>query len=588
MMMTFVPELNKSLTEPQLAIWEGRSGLPKEKEEAYRKRWRGETTPPPEKSKAGAVEECRFRGDRTGDTVGCSGCRGKVDLHVYSCEVYGECVMSGPTKGVAGCRGCIDRQDPLPPKVFPTPSVRHLLYHICPLDGPNGAWRWNVDQLRQRLHLFNGTRVVAVATDPPEGRKPQPEGPFAPVGRETTYPCASFEDVVKEFGEDAAGIEFVKVENDPSLCEVASHLPLFARLADNTGPEDVLFWGHNKGATRPPGSVTERWTEALYETYLDYWPVVEDLLERYPVVGAFKKLGRQWPAEQSTSDWHYSGSFFWARCRELFKKDWERIDEFWSGIEPYPSLHFSAAEAGCIFHEGRMQDVQLYDPAYWDSTVTPALERFRKTYVRSQKACSLPLLPDLKDRYDKLVSTPSDINEHLHTLRSYASRCGRVVEFGVRTAMSTTALLAGVWEGVGTLVSYDTCPSKEAAELEKICKLFEFRIGSSVPIQVVPEKYQKFIGDTPVVEIPRCDMLFIDTIHEAWCLKEELERHAGKVSRYIFMHDTTLYGITGSDGKPGLVSAILSFLLGHPEWEVHRVWSNNNGLTMLKRRSDKD
>ncbi len=265
------------------------------------------------------------------------------------------------------------------PAIFTPVTTRHLLYHLYPLDGPNGVWRWNVEQLCKRMDLFNGRRIVAVAFDPITGRKPDPpQNQGGPSGRQhVRYPCASAADVVDAFGEYADGIEFIHVENDPELCELASFDQLFGRLRDHTAPDEAIFYGHSKGTTHPPGSITRAWTEALYETNLDHWPRVGDLLERFPVVGAFKKVGRGWPSHQSMSRWHYSGSFYWLRNAELYAKPWRKIDRFWSGIEPWPSLHFSEHEAGCVFHERPVMKMNLYDPRYWTRVVRPELERFR-------------------------------------------------------------------------------------------------------------------------------------------------------------------------------------------------------------------
>ena len=46
--------------------------------------------------------------------------------------------------------------------------------------------------------------------------------------------------------------------------------------------------------------------------------------------------------------------------------------------------------------------------------------------------------------YAALCARPSDINEHLPTLRAYAERVDSVVEMGVRGVVSTWALLAGL------------------------------------------------------------------------------------------------------------------------------------------------
>jgi hypothetical protein len=134
----------------------------------------------------------------------------------------------------------------------------------------------------------------------------------------------------------AAGVEFVRVPNDPNLREVASFLPLFEPLAAAYKPGDVALWAHAKGTTRHPGHVAGRWAEVMAESLLDYWPAVADVLAEKPLAGSFLKYGPGWRPTDSRSDWHYSGSWFWFRCADLFgKPDWRRIDQFWSGIEPF-------------------------------------------------------------------------------------------------------------------------------------------------------------------------------------------------------------------------------------------------------------
>ena len=49
----------------------------------------------------------------------------------------------------------------------------------------------------------------------------------------------------------------------------------------------------------------------------------------------------------------------------------------------------------------------------------------------------------LQEIYEGLCSTPSDINEHLPTLKKYAEECEHITEMGVRWVVSTYALLMG-------------------------------------------------------------------------------------------------------------------------------------------------
>jgi hypothetical protein len=171
---------------------------------------------------------------------------------------------------------------------------------------------------------------------------------------------------------------FIHVENDPQLREVKTFLSLFSRVM-TLDPREITLCAHAKGVTQPANHPTaHRWTEILYEVFLDHWPLVEGHLRAYPVTGAFQKMGPGWSQSQSNSDWHYSGSWFAFRSKDLFSKpNWHKIDRFWSGIEPYPSQHFSHADAGCLFHRGKVPGVNLYDGEYLRTVVEPALARWK-------------------------------------------------------------------------------------------------------------------------------------------------------------------------------------------------------------------
>jgi hypothetical protein len=249
---------------------------------------------------------------------------------------------------------------------------RHLLYHLLPVAG-NGRWQWNVGRLRVWLPLFDGLKLVAVMTD---GERDYTRGSPAPDGARVPLELDAAEDVEAAFA-GCPGVEFVRIPNDPNLREVVSHGPLFERLASAYAPGDVALWAHAKGTTRHPGHPAERWADMLYQAMLGYWPLVERTLQTKSLAGCFKKYGKGWDAKDSVSDWHYSGSWFWFRCADLFAKDWRRIDQFWSGIEPYPSQHFHHSEAGAVFFEGRVPQMNLYSARYWDRHVRPAWAKWQ-------------------------------------------------------------------------------------------------------------------------------------------------------------------------------------------------------------------
>jgi hypothetical protein len=167
--------------------------------------------------------------------------------------------------------------------------------------------------------------------------------------------------------------------------------------------------------------------------------------------------------------------------------------------------------------------------------------------------------------YEQAAKTPGDINEHAPTLRELARKCEHVTEFGVRRGVSTVALLAGQPK---RLVSYDLIRSAEALALKERqgkCN-FEFKEG-----------------DSQSVQIEETDLLFIDTRHTAEHLTRELDNAAGKVRRWIVLHDTVVFGERGEDGGPGLLAAVRTFLMNNRGWTVIRHDRNNNGLMVLSR-----
>lgn len=328
---------------------------------------------------------CSFRTGVTGTVVDCPSCSGTVRLKVFGCSMHGSCTLEQRHAEYECCADCPDhtarKAQPGALKeggaLPPTGELRrNLLYHVYPLSG-NNAWQWNVDRLCRSLHLFNGKIVVAVVLDPASGRKPDPTGPHPPDTHRHLAPCDTIQTVKDRFGKWAYRIEFLEVENDPQLREVASFVPLFSRVK-STDPRDITLYAHAKGTTRHHGHTAGRWTEMLYEVFLDHWPLVEGFLRSFPVAGAFQKMGPGWSHQQSNSDWHYSGSWFAFRNADLFSQsDWQRIDQFWSGIEPYPSQHFKHADAGCLFHRGRVPQVNMYDGRYLQNTIEPALARWK-------------------------------------------------------------------------------------------------------------------------------------------------------------------------------------------------------------------
>jgi cephalosporin hydroxylase len=197
----------------------------------------------------------------------------------------------------------------------------------------------------------------------------------------------------------------------------------------------------------------------------------------------------------------------------------------------------------------------------------------------------------LDDSYQEKRTIPSDINEHLPTLKEYASKCSSVVECGVRGIVSSHAFANGL-RGVvnNSFVMIDPYVSDEIGGFIKMCK--DEGVNASFVHQSDLE-----------CALVETDLLFIDTWHVYGQLKRELARWNSSVKKYIIMHDTTVdewvgetirngwdadkqsaeTGFPKSEIMRGLWPAVEEFLAEHPEWKIEKRYTNNNGLTILAR-----
>lgn len=184
----------------------------------------------------------------------------------------------------------------------------------------------------------------------------------------------------------------------------------------------------------------------------------------------------------------------------------------------------------------------------------------------------------VEEKYHYLCNAPSDINEHLPTVRKYTEECDSVLELGVRWIVAAWAFIAGKPKHyVGMDLSH---PSEFGADLEELktsaiqngIESFEFIQNNDLD----PNVYNN---------LPNFDLVFIDTDHTYEQVKNELDIYHSKANKYIILHDTVSFRHGGFDGdEKGIWAAIMEFLYSHPEWELWESYTNNNGLTILKRK----
>lgn len=153
----------------------------------------------------------------------------------------------------------------------------------------------------------------------------------------------------------------------------------------------------------------------------------------------------------------------------------------------------------------------------------------------------------------ELISTPSDINQHLKLLAELSAGLD-VVEIGFRTGVSARAFL-------------HACKSLRSIDI-KPCDIGEL---ASDP------RFRFEVCDSAMLMPPLCDMLFIDGDHSYEGVLNDLSK-TEHVRRYIALHDT--------DGRkfPRLRKGVLEWLDAHPEWFVLHDRMFNHGLMVLERR----
>jgi hypothetical protein len=199
----------------------------------------------------------------------------------------------------------------------------------------------------------------------------------------------------------------------------------------------------------------------------------------------------------------------------------------------------------------------------------------------------------LFEKYYERYRTTSDINEHLPILLAYAKQCITVTECGVRTPTSAYAFAAGLKNTPGN--SYRMIDIVKSELIEPFINECELEGVSASFVES---------SDLTCDRLPT-DLLFIDTWHIYGHLKRELAYWHTYVKKFIILHDTTVDELHGetirmnldpvkqskSSGIPieeilkGLGPAVSEFLEENPEWIVDLKLTNNNGLTILKRRS---
>lgn len=168
----------------------------------------------------------------------------------------------------------------------------------------------------------------------------------------------------------------------------------------------------------------------------------------------------------------------------------------------------------------------------------------------------------IDERYDYYCQHAVDIKEHLPTLKRYASECDSIVEMGVRSIVSTWALLSGRPKSLTSIDIYH--PSFYGANIDEV---YSACLEEGISFNFLQ-------ASTLEITLDNTDLLFIDTLHTYDQLSKELLLHGNIANKFMIFHDT--------DCCPELKKAIAEFMQGG-SWKIREEFKNNNGLTVLER-----
>lgn len=181
----------------------------------------------------------------------------------------------------------------------PAIHCTNLIYHVYATK-KNNHWRLNVQQLVRRWGIFSGRKIVAVAT-----------------GQD----IHDLAEVQREF--NRSDIEWLPIENDPELREVATFLPLLESV-QSIDPWEATFYAHTKGvATSENPLGAEYWRNQMYRTLLDDVHAVRHNLLQHPAVGCMlihwpDGMQPPYPSGLPHGNWMFAGTFFWFRHSAVF------------------------------------------------------------------------------------------------------------------------------------------------------------------------------------------------------------------------------------------------------------------------------
>lgn len=226
---------------------------------------------------------------------------------------------------------------------------RNLLFHMYPY--PCEMLHLNLERLARYWNVFNGRKIIHVATD------------------ENSVRAAEAESLLQQHG--LRDYELLFNKNDPKLFEAVFFVDLL-RMLKSIDPEEATFFCHSKGAS---SDIFERrgttfleistWAGVMYKLCLEDPSRIDELMRKYAVVGTYRcSTDKTMP-----TPWYFAGTFYWFNHQAVYSRQWDKRPNSRFACEEYPGNMFPIEQS---FNLGgpRFENVgNLYKPeAYQNLT----------------------------------------------------------------------------------------------------------------------------------------------------------------------------------------------------------------------------
>jgi hypothetical protein len=223
---------------------------------------------------------------------------------------------------------------------------KNLLYY-CYFENSkiNEFATYNIKLINRYLSIFDGQRIVKIAVDD--------------LSIDNSHLTQLFPNCEVEL-----------VLNNTETRESEYFIESLKQIKDINS---LTFFAHNKGSKSgvTTNDVIKVWMLAMYFFNLDeiYLTDIENNLKNDKIFSGIMQIKTPCPP-WVTSDWHYSGTFFWLNTKSLFSiSDWDCFEKGRFSVESYPGKMVDVSKSHVTLCS-ESYNWNSYMPMIWKKYIT--------------------------------------------------------------------------------------------------------------------------------------------------------------------------------------------------------------------------